>query len=316
MGFFSRKKKDVVVGQLIPPPPKTFRYYRDPLREDETVGPGLQIEVVANSEFQQQTIDTLDAIYNTDTGRLVIDALATSGKSIRITKATLGNSCDVGPDGLCAVAAEMYLGAVGLGTNNALDACSDHYQRTRQTKYQWLADRINSTPFYKLKGVPSTAAFDVGITAAQVQAWLERREQLERGGWTADQQNHIVNSVITALQGRSAAGVGSNAAIGFNPNPTFVLNTERPAGIGLAHELIHAFWSVRGEQCGWTIEHPTTVLFEHKCVGLGFWEHDANEAQVCENQIRQEWFAATAGLFDGTDHVNRSSPARRDYYSA
>lgn len=313
MGLFSKKNKPMVVGQLIPPPPKTFRFYRDPMRDDQSAGPGLQIEIPVNDpEFHQQTIDTLDAIYNTDTGRLVIDALVGSGKSVKIQKATLGNSCDVGPSGLNSVANELRESNIGPATKHALNRMA--LLRFKGNKHAWLAKEINETPYYQLAGPPPTTGNNIGITGNDVEGWFERKVAIEVGR-SPEHHQHIVNSIILALESEAEDGAGSDAAIGFNANPNFVLNTERPAGIGLVHELIHAYWSTRGQQQGWTIEHRTTVLFEHKCVGLGHWDNRVAGPRICENQVRTEWFGATAGLFSGTDHVNRSAPPRRGHYS-
>jgi len=182
-GRIWRRHRDVDAADR--PDAAAFRYYRNPLLDDEDSGPGLKIQVPPGDHgFLQTVTETLDALWATPTGQRLIDELVASGRDILISK-----------------------------------------------------------------------------------------------------------------------------------TPNFVSNTERPPGVGLAHELIHAYWSVRGEQLGWTVDTDTTVLFEHKCVGIGHWDSRLGP-RMCENQIRDEWFGNTARLFNMSDRVNRSRPSRRAFYSA
>jgi hypothetical protein len=296
-----------------------FRYYRDPQNDDQAAGPGLQIEIPAGDDrFHGATVATLDAIYATPTGKIIIDTLVGSGKSVKIQKtATRGNSCDVGAVGLNSVASELAdpnMVKIGPKTKAAFN------RLTERRKHRWLAVKINNTPFYQLKGEPPTQGKyelqpSAAITEGDVEDWFEGGVDFERNRPQDDKQ-HIANSIICALEGVAQDGPGSDAAITFNADPNFQMNTDRPMGIGLAHELIHAYWSALGKQVGWTIDHNSTVMFEHKCVGLGHWDDRLDPGRVCENQVRSEWFGNTAGLFDMSDHVNRKNPGRRDLYSS
>ena len=322
MGFFSKKRAVVQVGlpQVPLPLPNATRYYRNPIYDDQAAGPGLRIEIPpggGGGAFHEATVDTLDAIYNTPTGKILIDTLVDSGRSVKIIQtATRGNSCDVGPSGLSSVASELAteIAFIRVKSRQALDRAwalsGDH----GGNKYFWLARAINGMPFYQLKGEPPTVGKQIGIAEGDVRSWFEGTTDFEADRLIADKQ-HIANSIIVALQPGAVNGVGSDAAITFNADPNFVMNLERPAGIGLAHELIHAYWSVKGQQVGHTIDHGTTVLFEHQCVGLGAWDNRLLAGRVCENQIRSEWFGNTASLFELSDRVNRSSPSRRGFYS-
>lgn len=316
MKFFKWMFRSLNRDRELPPPiiqAKSFSYYCPPWGA-RPCGPGIQVETIPNSDFYYDTIDTLDAIYATPTGEIVIEELINSGRKIKITKATLGNSCDVGPTGMNAVAQEVREEKIGPETKKALERTKLFDTSNIQGSiYAFLARKINLTPFYKMSGIPINVSNSIGINEQHVKSFFDSGRITDQ--WSKDDKQHIMNSIIVNLEKESAKGIGSDAAIGFNGDPTFIMNTERPPGIGLAHELIHAYWSVRGEQPGWTVFHPTTVLFEFKCVGLGPWKHQANVNSVCENQIRQEWYANTATLFEQGDFVNRSQQNQRLYYS-
>jgi hypothetical protein len=64
----------------------------------------------------------------------------------------------------------------------------------------------------------------------------------------------------------------------------------RPPYIALAHELIHAYHNMRGEQPGHEVDADSTVLYEYLCVGLGPWENNPGYP-ITENAIR-----SSAGL--------------------
>jgi hypothetical protein len=308
MGLFDilfRRKNTVQISRPIPPPPKSFRFYKDPQSRDSSISPGLKVEVIANSDYHEQTLSALDAIYSCPTGKTVIDKLVNSGHEIKITKAPIANSCDVAPNGMMKHAQELYISKIGPATSLAWKKLQLFV--TAKRDYEWLANEINAIPYWELKGVPSLQPYNCGVTSRELSDWFTK-------GWIVcegKKKQHIQNTLIAILQPYAENGNGSNAAIGFCSDPRGVMNTTRPAGIGLAHELIHAYWSLQGMQLGWTVDDPTTVLFEYKCVGLGPWRYE----EISENQIRNEWYEHTAGLFPMEDHINRSSPGNREYYS-
>lgn len=306
MSFLFKSKRQpqvLTIGPPLPPPPKSFRFYAGPRSADSEKGPGLAVEVVPASDYHERTLTTLNAIYACPTGKTVIDTLVGSGFTTKITRATLGNSCDVGPKGLVQHAEELCNSRIGPATKSAFQ----NVQAFGEEGYAWLAGKINGLPFWELKGEPRTQSFNCGVTAQELKDWFRLGQIACKGA----KLQHVLNGLIYLLADGSQDGPGSSAAIGFNADPNFVLNKERPVGVGLAHELIHAYWSAQGKQLGWPVSHPTTVLFEYRCVGLGPWRWDA----ISENQMRAEWFQYTSTAFEPSDHVNRSAPVSREYYS-
>lgn len=179
-----------------------------------------------------------------------------------------------------------------------------------KTRAGWLADKINLTPAYKLKGVPATAPCQLGVTEGQVQAWLGGRPIWRDFGDEA-QSSQIGNAVILALYRQATAGTGCGSMVNYTLGTANPLNGERPPAIGLAHELIHAYYNILGIQPGYEVDNPTSVLFEYRCVGLGPWVN----ANVSENKIREEWNGAMQH-FDQDDIRNRVEVGLRPYYSA
>lgn len=125
--------------------------------------------------------------------------------------------------------------------------------------------------------------YDIGLTNHEAAAWLGGQPLPMR--LTPAQREHAINATITALSRWATASGGSAAHVRWNPYPSNPLNAYRPPIIGLAHELMHAYFSVRGEQCGYDDGHFSTVLFEYRCVGLGPWD----EVAPSENAIRSQW---------------------------
>jgi hypothetical protein len=95
-------------------------------------------------------------------------------------------------------------------------------------------------------------------------------------------------------------------------NPANEMNRERPPGVGLAHELVHAYFSARGEQPAQEQPggNPPVVLFEFKCVGLGPWDG----AAISENGIRSEWWRPLGRYCLAMDKQNRRLPSKREEY--
>ncbi len=154
------------------------------------------------------------------------------------------------------------------------------------------------------------SGFDVGITGTQVRTWLTG------GGLpttlTTAQRDHVILSTIAALDPHSPRGPGCNCAVLWNIDPTTTMNRTRPPAIGLGHELIHAYYGVRGEQPGYEAPGQLSVeLFEYRCVGLGPWDG----AAPSENTLRQEWWPNTAHLIPTTDTLNRKVPPKRIMYN-
>jgi hypothetical protein len=180
--------------------------------------------------------------------------------------------------------------------------------------YYWLAAVINSTPNYVLKGEPAKGLHKIKngpVTPDDVKGWFENGRQSTIWGKVENDPDceYIKNAIIIALEPHSDPGKGAGSRIGWNIDDDFVMNKERPPVIGLAHELVHAFFNAKGRQPGWNVERPSTVLFEYKCVGLGPWK----EAPISENAIRTEWRKVKAGF--GDDELNNRDVPLRPVYS-
>src|SRR5687768_11338910 len=117
----------------------------------------------------------LNALYQTAAGRTVLDALggAAATKRTSIVDHTLSNQCGSNglTQGMDAVARELYsdlsttFGAETLAALNRVNPGT-------ATRNAWLAEKVNATPRYQLKGVPATTRCDLGVTEGQVAAWV------------------------------------------------------------------------------------------------------------------------------------------------
>lgn len=150
---------------------------------------------------------------------------------------------------------------------------------------------------------------NIGITGTQVAAWLGGAG-LPIGMPTADQEHAIV-ATVAAVYANSPAGAGTHVGVRWNPDPNSPMNQQRPPAIGLAHELIHAYYGVRGAQPGNEFGHFSTVLFEYLCVGLGPWDGHT----PTENSVRAEWWPNASPLIPNNDALNRKVPPRRIMYN-
>ncbi|HEX4949460.1 MAG TPA: M91 family zinc metallopeptidase [Blastocatellia bacterium] len=89
------------------------------------------------------------------------------------------------------------------------------------------------------------------------------------GGSIAKRENEV----------NASNGTGSVTALTWNPNSMSTPGGPRPPFIGLAHELIHALYSLKGE--GYT----ATMEEELRTVGL---EPYVDAREITENKIRAE----------------------------
>jgi hypothetical protein len=252
----------------------------------------------------------LNALYQTAAGKEVLDFLvgAAAEKRTSIVDHVLTNQCAaMGFAYVNAVARELYKDATKFG--DATRAALARVNPGLLTRNAWLAREINQMPRFQLKGFPPMAPANLGVTEGQVAGWVGGRSIWDDYGNDAA-CNQIKNAVIVALYPHAAAGVGTGSMVNYCLGTANPMNAERPPGVGLAHELIHAYYNLRGEQPGAEVEDPTTVLFEYRCVGLGPW---ANEA-ISENKVREQWNAALLA-FDPSDDRNRKMPAQRAFYS-
>ena len=82
--------------------------------------------------------------------------------------------------------------------------------------------------------------------------------------------------------------VGTITVIDFNANIITTPDGPRPAFIGLAHELIHAYYNLRGQAIRGKSEEFATV-------GLG----DGKQRDITENAIREEHGLPLREMYSG-----------------
>jgi hypothetical protein len=164
--------------------------------------------------------------------------------------------------------------------------------------YEWLQNRIDATPVYRFElaigGLGSHARYGGGwISAAMIRAWVEGTGVFPAplGGDRAKLAELVL---AAALAPGALKGPGGDSQVCWSAESKAITLTNeqtlaRPPYIALAHELIHAYHNIRGDQPGHEIDEDSTVLYEYLCVGLGPW--DDHRYQFTENAIR-----ASAGL--------------------
>lgn len=260
--------------------------------------------------YHQSVARHLTALKETTAADTMLNAIHTGAQNVIIVDHPLTNQCGANGSmhGMNLVARELFdanVTTLGAQTQAALNRAAVG----AKTRPLWLADKINETPRYKLKGLPATAACNLGVTEAQVTQWLGGRSIWQDFG-NEDDLAQIKNGVIVALYSVSTAGNGCASTVNYTLGTTNPLNAERPPAIGLAHELVHAYYSMQGLQPGFEVENATTVLFEYRCVGLGPWDGEP----VSENAIRADW-DDTLLAFDPEDDRNLKHVGARQFYS-
>lgn len=153
-----------------------------------------------------------------------------------------------------------------------------------------------------------TSAHNIAITNDEVAAWLAGNPLPDH--LSEAQKNHARLATIVALKDVSPPSAGCSVSVGWNPTSTNPLNRIRPPAIGLAHELLHAYYSCKGAQLGYEDSHYSTVLFEYRCVGLGPWD----EASLSENALRKEWWSYACQHMPQNDLENRKAIGKRISY--
>lgn len=192
-------------------------------------------------------------------------------------------------------------------------------ERARQYANQWalLADRnylrlsSSNEGYFNAQTLARSfdaSGYNIGITNHEVAGWIAG--QPLPGRLTPRAKNHALVATLAALRAVSPSGGGSESSIGWNPYASNPLNLSRPPAIGLAHELVHAYYNGLGEQLGYDFGHPSTVLFEFLCVGLGPWD----EAAISENSIRRHWYSHAVPLMPPVDKQNRKAMPKRIKY--
>ena len=164
------------------------------------------------------------------------------------------------------------------------------------TNWGWLAARICNHPIVNLIGAPATIASHTvyganWVTPAMTTSWGTVANTFPNPlvGQAAIDAQLIL---IAVLRNGLGNGVGTHSTVRWSAASTQYTNSmnvvqHRPPHIGLAHELIHAYHDIMGDQTGHDIGTPTRALYEYLCIGLGDWQYHP----LTENAIR-----ASAGL--------------------
>ena len=188
------------------------------------------------------------------------------------------------------------------------------------------ANLINAAPVYDIQGLPGNAPSHLGVTAAHVTAWLNGGARFPLP-FEGAQVSRLQRALLVALwpQARNRPGTGGHSRVRWNAGSGSIGLTNgrrqvRSKSIGLAHELVHAYYNGCGLQMGRDnplagADNVPTVhdaaLFEYMCVGLGVWSNEP----VSENAIRSQWhMVVSRTLFPGGPPVRYGmTPARPCY---
>jgi hypothetical protein len=201
--------------------------------------------------------------------------------------------------------------------------------------FQWLANQINQMPLYSMFETSPNypPAFlnnnAAAVNAGDLQQWFNTGSNcnlvLNLTAAPPIQNvpllNFVKNAVIMLLYTNSPVGGGGGSTVNFDirdwsqntigMDQTVNTMADRPPAIGLAHELIHAYHNMRGDQPGTDFGGFSTTVFELLCVGLG----PFNAYQVTENAIRGAWPPPNVWPPAG-DPLNNRAAAQRLVYIA
>ncbi|WP_419419180.1 M91 family zinc metallopeptidase [Legionella sp. D16C41] len=264
-------------------------------------------------DFSIKTINNLNYIALTKSGNKLLNHLVSYSENYKIeiypTPWNQGNrAIPHSSSAMDYVADEVSMGRLGKVTQQALAKASGTDNKLKQC--EWLAKCISDMPHITLKGTPENKSyFSKPLSSDDISAWLA-------GGYDNLVKNfdsvtiaQILCATITVLYPYTTPGLGSGTTIRWNAFDDYSRNNERPPAIGLAHELIHAFYNAAGLQPG-KEQDDTSAVFEFLAVGLGVWEN----ADFTENTIREEWESILEKI-PVDDVQNRKISGRRTAYT-
>lgn len=264
---------------------------------DPALGAGGNITDMYN--FAWYTGNCLKYIYATTAGRRVIDTLMGGRVTISYNPSYNRVTADARAS-LNGVAAEILGGAPGAATRQAV-------QNMNRFKFP---GEFRKQPLWDIVANPGAAgAWNVpaAVTDDSLWEWVEKGHQPR--GLNESQLKQLRLATISTLDRYSLAGAGSRSSIGFCIADT-AENRGRPPAIGLAHELVHAYYSSTGRQCGNFGADYTLPLFEFKCVGLG---RPWSSLELSENAIRGQW-GAVLHQIPSADKLNKLAVGPRLVY--
>lgn len=297
---------------------------------------GLTVDALARTQgYLDYANKCLNYIYGTNTGKSLLDDLKGGRNKTMIFPSGMGNQVSGAGNKYARVVNAILFpdtSQAGNTDNQAFLKALKTASSSDQTNSQmtWLATQINQMPLYSL--FTQDAAFPNGllanqgkqITGPELFEWFNKRnasplyQRLNNDKYEeVDLMAFVVNSAIIALYRFSDPDTGGDSNIDFDikdysqntiglPKDTNTVN-DRPPAIGLAHELVHAYYNNRGLEPGVQAERTSTTLAELICVGLGPWQN----AAISENAIRGEWPANNVPADDNLN--NRPAPPRVAY---
>ena len=297
------------------------------LKSNELIPPIAPVSLQWFRNFLIYTYDCLNYIYDMPSGKGLLDellkVLRPGSKKVYIKPTIdLGNHV-VSTAQICIIAQ--------LARDNFKTVLPDwpkfkimlqkaSMKQDPNAQIRWLKKRINEMPLYSLFEKPKyrNGFFNKyrPIKMDELKEWFEEgynsdlRKDLEK----LKEENvnflqYFNLAIIITLHDQSPPGRAKGSKVYFNVTDS-EKNLERPPAIGLAHELIHAYYNALGHQPGINKGNPTTTAYELLCVGLSPWTNQP----YSENKIRAEWPPKNA--FIRTDKYNNKKVGVRHIYSA
>ncbi|MGQ3890331.1 M91 family zinc metallopeptidase [Legionella sp. CNM-1927-20] len=239
-------------------------------------------------DFNIKAINNLNYIALTKTGKILLDYLVDFSKkyTIEIWPSPENQGNRAIPHSLMAmdqVSDEVVAGRLGKEALQALEKASGTDNKLKQC--EWLANCISKMPHITLEDpLEDKAYFEKPLSSEDIYAWLATGYDFLYKNFNKRAISQILCATITVLYPYTIPGLGSGTTVRWNAFDNYLRNNERPPAIGLAHELIHAFYNAAGLQPG-KEQDDTTAVLEFLAVGLGIWEN----ADMTENVIRAEW---------------------------
>lgn len=282
----------------------------------------LQFGVLQGDGFVALTKECLTMLCKTSCGDAVLSFLC--GTNTDISMFAVENSVQYTGSAHNSVAATVWgtggnWAAVGL----AITKMRMTYGFSPAAGNRALAHVVNSQPDWELAS-QNPHAFSVDSQFRTVKAGgnttLTPLSDAMLGNWITTGNAPALNAVqlqaakkglVVALERFSTTGaaVGSTAVM-FYTNLSYY--TDRPPAISLGHELIHAYFALKGVQPG-AMTGPSkgaVALNEYKCVGIGLWDG----AAISENALRSQWGKVVFWNWLKMTKQNRKCPGKRTHY--
>lgn len=268
-------------------------------------------------DFIKYTAYCLDLLYLIPTGKKLLDKISSHDRKVAVTPSfTGGNQYRVPGDGLCKLRSlfgNPEARRVIVGQMAKAQFGKDGYESIRE-----LFDFLSSHwKYYSVFGTwpdddgdkrwESNDAAELKKEGKVIVDCLKQMTYEQFGRWLMGGNDALVGQLITSTNNSakikkdqlldvlrdniialfykySPPGKPADVMVDFNTILWGEHNLiSRPDAVGLAHELIHAWYAIQGKQpCR---SDTDVVLTEMACVGLGPWE----DSEISDNRIRSEW---------------------------